>query len=80
VAVASAVVMILKPHGGFGVTRVMKIHHMEWYSITGLIETHPESIVTATKGVPENVQGQGQGRLANDVNGGEAIAGTRTGG
>jgi len=79
--VASAVVMILKQHGGIGVaTLVMKVHHMEWYSISGLIETHPESTVTAMKGVPANVQGQGQGHLANDVNGGEAIAGTRTGG
>lgn len=79
-AVASAVVMILKPHGGTGMTRVMKIHHMDWCSITGVIETHPESIVTAMKGVPANVQGQGQGHLANDMSGGEAIAGTRTGG
>jgi len=72
--------MILKQHGGTGVARVMKVHHMEWYSISGLIETHPESTVTATKGVPANVQGQGQGHLPNDVSGGEAIAGTRTGG
>ena len=79
-AVASAVVMILKPHGGTGVTRVMKVHHMEWYLITGLIETHPESTVTAMKEVPANVRGQGQGHLANDVTGGEAIAETRTGG
>jgi hypothetical protein len=59
---------------------VMKIHHMEWCSTSGMIEIHPESTATAMKGVPADVQGQGQGHLANDVSGGEAIAETQTGG
>ena len=72
--------MILKQHEGTGMALVMKVHHLEWYSISGMIETHPESTVTAMKGVPVDIQGQGPGHLTNDVSGGEAIAGTRTGG
>jgi hypothetical protein len=80
VAVALAVVMILKPHAGTGMVRVIAAHRMAWYSTSSLTGTHPEGTATATKGDPADAQGQGQGRLVNDMSGGEAIAGTRTGG
>jgi len=80
VAVALAVVMILKPHAGTGMVRVIGAHRTAWYSTSRLTGTHPEGTVTAMKGDPADAQGQGQGRLVNDVSGGEAIAGTRTGG
>ena len=70
--------MILKQHGGTGMALVMKVHHMGWYLMSEMIETHPESTVTAMKGVLADVQGRGQGHLTND--GGEATAGMRTSG
>ena len=79
VAVALAVVMISKQQAGTGMVRVIGAHRMAWFSTSGRIGIHPESTVTAMKGDPANVQGQGQGRLVNDVSGGEARAGTRTG-
>jgi hypothetical protein len=78
VAVALAVVMILKPLAGTGMVRMIGTHRMAWYSTTRLTGTHPEGTVTAMKGDPADAQGQG--RLVHDVSGGEAVAGTRTGG
>ena len=80
VAVALAVVMILKSHAGTGMDRMIGAHPMAWYSTSRPTGTHPESTVTAMKGDLADAQGQGQNRLANDVSGGEAIAGMRTGG
>jgi hypothetical protein len=79
VAVASAVVMILKQHGGIEMANVIKARHMAWCSISRRIEIHPENAVTVMKEGPADAQGRGQGRLANDMSGGEAEAGTRTG-
>jgi len=80
VAVALAVVMILKLQGDIGVVTATGAHRMAWYSTSQLIGTRPESTVTAMKGSPADVQARGQGRLANDVTGGEVKAETPTGG
>lgn len=74
VAVASAVVMTLKPHGSTGITTagVIEARRMRWYSISGMI--HPEGAVTVTNGGRADVQGQD--RLANGGKGGAAEAGT----
>jgi hypothetical protein len=76
VAVASAVVRILKPHGGTGMmmTGVIEAGRMRWYSISGMLRIHPEGTVTATKGGHAGVQGQG--RLAIEGSVGAAEAGT----
>jgi hypothetical protein len=76
VAVALAVVMILKPHAGTGMVPVIGTHRMAWYSTSKLT---PKTIATAMKG--DLGDAPGQGHLVNDVaRGGEAVAGTRTGG
>ena len=76
VAVVSAVVMILKPHGGTGMTMAgaIEARHMRWYSISGLPRIHPEGTMTVTNGGRADVQGRG--RLAKEGNIGVAEAGT----
>jgi hypothetical protein len=76
VAVASAVVMILKPHGSTGITRagVIEARRTRWYSISGTLRIHLEGTVTVTNGGHANVQGQG--RLTKEGSVGAAEAGT----
>jgi hypothetical protein len=76
VAVASAVVMILKPHGSTGMMMagVIEAGRMRWYSISGILRIHPECTVTATNGGRADVQGQG--RLTKEGSIGAAEAGT----
>jgi hypothetical protein len=76
VAVASAVVMILKLHGstGMAMAGVIEARRMRCYSISGMLRIHLEGTVTATNGGRADVQGQG--RLANEGSAGAAEAGT----
>jgi hypothetical protein len=80
VAVASAVVMILRRHVGTEMARATGAHRMGWYSISGMLGIPLESAVTVTSGVPANVQDQGQGHLGQERSDGEAKAGTLGGG
>ena len=76
VAVALAVVMILKRHGSTGITMagVIEARRMRWYSISRMLRIHPEGAATVTNGGRTDVQGQG--RLAKEGSGGAAEAGT----
>jgi hypothetical protein len=76
VAVVSAVVMILKPHGSTGMTMAgaIEARRMRWYSISGLLKTHPEGTVTVTNGGRAGIQGRC--RLAKEGSVGAAEAGT----
>ncbi len=76
VAVASAVGMILKPHGSTGMimTGAIEAHRIRWYSISGMLRIHLESTVTMTNGGRTDVQGQG--RLTKEGSVGAAEAGT----
>jgi hypothetical protein len=71
VAVASAVVMTLKPQESTGMVRVMGVHRMGWCSISGKMTIHTES-VTMTDGVYADAQGQGRDRRMSGENGSEA--------
>jgi len=75
-AVASAVVMILKPHESTGMTMAgaIEARRMRWYLISGNLRTHPEGTVSVMNGARANVQGQG--RLAKEGSVGAAEAGT----
>jgi hypothetical protein len=79
VAVASAVVMILRRRVSTEMARLMAgatgAHRMGWYSISGMLGIPPESTVTVTNGGPANAQGQDQGHLGQDRSKGEAKAG-----
>jgi hypothetical protein len=76
VAVASAVVMILKPHESTGMMMAGAIEasRMRWYSISGVLRIHPEGTVTGTNGGRASVQGRC--RLAKGGSVGAAEAGT----
>lgn len=76
VAVASAVVMILKPRGSTGIMMagVIEAHRTRWYSISGTLRIHLEGTVTVTNGGRADVQGQS--RLAKEGSVGAAEAGT----
>ena len=76
VAVASAVLMILRRLASTEMARTIVKHHMGWYSTFKTRGTRPESTVTARNGDPANVQGLGRGLPAKDRNAGEAKAGT----
>ena len=71
VAVASAVVMNLKPQESTGMVRAMGAHRMGWFSISGKMTVHTES-VTMIEGVYADAQGQGQDRRMSGENGSEA--------
>jgi len=73
VAVALAVVMILKPRGstGMAMAGAIEVRRMRWYSISGI---HPEGTVTVTNEGHADVRGQG--RLMKEGSGGVAEAGT----
>ena len=75
VAVASAVVMILRPHESTGMTMAGAIEasRMRWYSTAGMPRIHLEGTVIATNGGLANVRGQG--RLTKEGSVGAAEAG-----
>lgn len=74
VAVALAVLMVWKRHESTEKARAIGVHHMGWYSISGMLRIHREGTVTAMNGGLADVQGQGP--LAKDRSEDEAKAGT----
>ena len=74
VAVASAVLMVLRRHESTEKGREIGVHHMGWYSISGTLRIHHEGTMTVTNGGLADVQGQGP--LAKGRSEDEAKVGT----